>query len=193
MKCASCKYKRCYEGKDCTDIKEQVKMKYKGETFKIMKAAAKTEAESYMKKARLEELIYFAKDMGYKKLGLAFCIGLQREAEVINKILSKDFEVFSTCCKICGIDKSDFRLEKLQKEKKIDIACNPVGQAEIFNKNKTDLNIILGLCIGHDILFTEHSKAPVTTLAVKDRVLAHNPLGAIYARYYRKRFFMSEH
>ena len=32
--------------------------------------------------------------------------------------------------------------------------------------------------MGHDILFTKHSKAPVTTLAVKDRVLTHNPLGA---------------
>ena len=110
------------------------------------------------------------------------------EAEIINKILTKDFEVFSTCCKICGMDKSEFRLKKLHKKKKVDPMCNPIGQAEILNKNKTDLNIILGLCIGHDILFTKHSKAPVTTLAVKDRLLAHNPLGAIYSLYYKKKF-----
>jgi len=192
MKCAECKDKECYKGKDCTNIKEDSKKKYKAEKLKIMKAAAKTEAKYYMKKTRLEELIYFAKEMGYKCLGLAFCIGLQREAEIINSILSKDFRVFSACCKICGIDKSDFGLEKLHKERKIDVTCNPIGQAEIFNKNKTELNIILGLCIGHDILFTQHSKAPVTTLAVKDRVLAHNPLGAIYSRYYRKRFSKEE-
>jgi len=62
--------------------------------------------------------------------------------------------------------------------------CNPIGQATFLNQKKTDLNIIIGLCIGHDILFSNHSKAPVTTLAVKDRVLAHNPLGAIYSHYY---------
>ncbi len=65
--------------------------------------------------------------------------------------------------------------------------CNPIGQALVLNKEKTDLNIILGLCIGHDILFTQHSAAPVTTLAVKDRVLAHNPLGALYSGYYLKK------
>ncbi len=67
--------------------------------------------------------------------------------------------------------------------------CNPIGQAAILNAEETELNIIIGLCIGHDILFTEHSDAPVTTLAVKDRVLAHNPLGAVYSRYYLKNVF----
>ena len=64
-----------------------------------------------------------------------------------------------------------------------------MGQALVLNKEKTDLNVILGLCIGHDILFTQHSQAPVTTLAVKDRVLAHNPLGAIYSNYYLEHRF----
>ncbi|OPY27009.1 MAG: hypothetical protein A4E27_00631 [Methanobacterium sp. PtaU1.Bin242] len=66
--------------------------------------------------------------------------------------------------------------------------CNPLGQASFLNRENTDLNIIIGLCIGHDLLFTEHSKAPVTTLVVKDRVLAHNPLGAIYSKYYQNKF-----
>ncbi|WP_442920361.1 DUF1847 domain-containing protein [Methanococcoides sp.] len=29
---------------------------------------------------------------------------------------------------------------------------------------------MLGLCIGHDALFTQHSDAPVTTIALKDRI-----------------------
>jgi uncharacterized metal-binding protein len=41
-------------------------------------------------------------------------------------------------------------------------------------------NVLLGLCVGDDTLFIKHSKAPVTVLAVKDRVLAHNPLGVLY-------------
>lgn len=43
-----------------------------------------------------------------------------------------------------------------------------IGEVEILNGENTDLNIILGLCVGHDTLFTEHSEAPVTTLVVKD-------------------------
>lgn len=34
--------------------------------------------------------------------------------------------------------------------------------------------------VGHDSLFYQYSKALVTTLVVKDRVLAHNPVGAIH-------------
>lgn len=189
MKCAECKGKECYQGKDCTGMKAAIKKKYAGRKLKMMRTAAKIEARFYMKKTRLEELIEFGKEMGYKKLGLAFCIGLEREAGIVNEILSKHFEVFSVCCKVCGIDKSDFGLEKLYKERETDVSCNPIGQAEILNGSGTELNIIMGLCMGHDITFTENSKAPVTTLVVKDRVLAHNPLGAIYSGYYRKKRF----
>jgi uncharacterized metal-binding protein len=69
--------------------------------------------------------------------------------------------------------------------------CNPIGQAEFLNDAKTDFNIILGLCVGHDSLFIKYSKAPITVFAVKDRVLAHNPLGAIYQAeaYYKDKLF----
>jgi uncharacterized metal-binding protein len=58
--------------------------------------------------------------------------------------------------------------------------CNPIGQASVLDDNGCELNILLGLCVGDDTLFIKHSRAPVTILAVKDRVLAHNPLGALY-------------
>jgi uncharacterized metal-binding protein len=47
------------------------------------------------------------------------------------------------------------------------------------------MNLIVGLCLGHDILFTMNSKAPVTTLIVKDRMLGHNPVIALYSNYHR--------
>jgi len=53
----------------------------------------------------------------------------------------------------------------------------------ILNEEKTDLNVIVGLCLGHDISFTRVSKAPVTTLIVKDRRLGHNPAAALYQGY----------
>ena len=50
------------------------------------------------------------------------------------------------------------------------------------------MNIIVGLCVGHDMLFARHSEAPVTTLVVKDRVTGHNPVAALYGQnfYYKK-------
>ena len=52
----------------------------------------------------------------------------------------------------------------------------------------------MGLCVGHDSLFFRHSEAPVTVLAVKDRVLGHNPLAAVYLAdgYYHTRLFPGE-
>ena len=58
--------------------------------------------------------------------------------------------------------------------------CNPLGQARALDQAGTELNLLLGLCVGHDSLFMKHSVAPVTVLAAKDRVLGHNPLAAIY-------------
>ena len=64
--------------------------------------------------------------------------------------------------------------------------CNPVLQARYLNRAGTDLNIVIGLCVGHDALFNKHSEAPVTTLIAKDRVLGHNPVAALYCHYYDK-------
>lgn len=189
LDCAHCDNKKCYDGKDCTKLRLDVEQKYKPSDIKSMQVSASIEAQYYMKKTRLEELILYAKAMGYKRLGLAFCIGLAEEARIIHEILGREFEVHSVCCKVCGIDKSRFKLERLHLDKEIDATCNPLGQAEVLNSEKTELNIILGLCIGHDTLFTKYSKAPVSTIAVKDRVLAHNPLGAIYSNYYLEKIF----
>lgn len=189
MKCALCDDKECYVGKDCIGISEKIKNIYKSEDIKSMSISANIEAQYYMKKTRLEELIMYAQQMNYSRLGIAFCIGLSDEARTIHEILSREFKVYSVCCKVCGIDKSTFDLEQLHPEKDVDTMCNPCGQAKVMNQEKTELNIILGLCIGHDILFTKYSEAPVTTFVVKDRVLAHNPLGAIYSNYYRDKVF----
>lgn len=190
MKCALCDEKKCLEGKDCVGITDDTI--YEGSDLDSMKVSASIEARYYMQKTRLEELILYAKEMSYKKLGLAFCVGLEKEAKVIQRILEKDFEVFSVCCKVSGIDKGNYDLEKLRPGN-FDPTCNPTAQAEMLNNRGSQLNIIIGLCIGHDILFTQYSAAPVTTLIVKDRVLAHNPAGAIYSGYYlKKRFGLEE-
>ena len=50
------------------------------------------------------------------------------------------------------------------------------------------MNIIVGLCVGHDMLFAKYSDAPVTTLVGKDRVTGHNPAAVLYGQnFYYKR------
>ncbi|GAI92276.1 unnamed protein product, partial [marine sediment metagenome] len=110
--------------------------------------------------------------------------GLSEEAKIIDEILSKHFEVASVCCKACGLPKKDFGLERISSNEH-EVMCNPAGQAELLNHAKSELNIICGLCVGHDAVFAKISEAPVTTLIVKDRLLAHNPAGAIYSAYIR--------
>jgi uncharacterized metal-binding protein len=58
--------------------------------------------------------------------------------------------------------------------------CSPIGQAHVLNAAETDFNVVIGLCVGHDSLFFQHSEAPVTVFAAKDRVLGHNPMAALY-------------
>ena len=66
--------------------------------------------------------------------------------------------------------------------------CNPILQAKLLNAERTDLNLVVGLCVGHDSLFYRFSEALCTTVVVKDRVLGHNPVAALYTAnsYYRK-------
>lgn len=61
-------------------------------------------------------------------------------------------------------------------------------QAKILNGENTDLNVVVGLCVGHDSLFMKYSDAIVTTLIVKDKVLGHNPASTLYNSnsYYRR-------
>lgn len=150
------------------------------EIQKISRGSAEVEAEGYLKWCRVEEIMEFAKRCGFRKLGVAFCVGLREEAKKFVEILkSRGFEVYSVICKTGGVPKEEMNFRRI-REDGFEGMCNPIAQAMILNELQTDLNIILGLCVGHDTLFIMHSKAPVTYLAVKDRVLAHNPLGAIY-------------
>lgn len=152
------------------------------ENQKMARDVART-WKDYGKLTRVEETMLYAKLRGYQKLGLAFCVGLSQEAELFtNLLLNEGFDVVSVSC-MCGALNSD-DVELPDEEKIIPGSrqpmCNPIGQAKLLDANSCDLNILLGLCVGDDTLFIKHSKAPVTVLAVKDRVLAHNPLGALY-------------
>ncbi|WP_346355386.1 DUF1847 domain-containing protein [Azotosporobacter soli] len=157
----------------------------------VARVSAQIEGRFYGKLTRVEEIVEFAKGIGAKKIGIATCAGLIQEAKIFAAILSaKGLESYSAICKVGAVDKTEIGLAEQDKLRpgKHEAMCNPILQAQLLNQQETDLNVVIGLCVGHDSLFLKHSEALVTTLVVKDRVMAHNPVGALYnAQSYYKR------
>lgn len=176
-------------------LAQKAKKEYKSNTVaEFARQASIQEGECYSErekrpyvmhpvKPRFLEIVEFAQKMEYKKLGLVFCLGLAKEAVIVNQLLvNHGFDVTSVVCKAGGIPKEEIGVKE---EEKIFIGghesmCNPILQAMIVNEAKTDFNVLLGLCVGHDSLFFKYAEAPTTVLAVKDRVTGHNPLAALY-------------
>lgn len=173
----------------------------KPEIYEFARQASIQEAEGYGDrdlgydrvrpiKPRILETIEFARRMNYRKLGLVFCMGLRREARAVEGLLSDHgFEVISAICKIGRVPKEKIGIREDEKIRigEFESMCNPIAQALMLNQEETEFNIVMGLCVGHDSLFLQYAESPCTVLAVKDRLLGHNPLAAVYTldSYYR--------
>jgi uncharacterized metal-binding protein len=214
-KCAKCKPKYCSVGitdekklpaycpiKNEKELIEEVKVKYRSEDFqKFFQCSALIEKECYDEKAareegrivplrpRIREVAEFAKKIGAEKIGLAFCSGLHDEGKRTNEIFEgHGLDVVSVMCSCGAIDKTEVGLPedyKIRSPENFEASCNPLMQAELLNRAKTSFNVLVGLCVGHDMLFSKYSDAQVTTLIVKDRLTGHNPVITLYSRYYK--------
>ena len=152
------------------------------EVRRVAYASALVESEGYCRWTRVEEICAFARQMGFTRIGIATCISMVDLARTLSGILeSHGFEVASAACKNGGVPKERLGLRDEDKIRPgtYEAMCNPIAQAELLNDAGCELNIVLGLCVGHDSLFFKHSKGLATTLVAKDRVLAHNPVGAL--------------
>ncbi len=209
LTCTDCSVLNCYKREKtfpqfCLTTKlsqeeiDEVALIYKenSEASRLALAAAEIEGRYYGRLTRVEEIIHYAKAIGAQRIGIATCIGLMEEAKIFVKILKiKGLEPYGVICKIGASDKGDIGIsEELKLQKGChESMCNPILQAKLLNNYKTDFNIIVGLCVGHDSLFIKHSDAPVTTLIAKDRVLGHNPAAALYtSSFYYKRLLQEE-
>ena len=193
----------------CKEVIGKASAEYaKRDILKFAYKASVQEAECYINrdikpyvlhptKPRVQEVCEFAQKMGYKKLGVAFCGGLHSEALSLNQILeAQGFEVVSVTCKAGGSPKEQIGIKEEEKIRigEFEPMCSPIAQAIILNEEKTEFNILVGLCVGHDSLFLRYSDAYCTVLVAKDRVLGHNPCAALYttgsyyARMLRKGF-----
>ena len=178
------------------DLIEEAKREYeKPDIREFARLASIQEGECYLDrdrqpfvihccKTRIQEICEFGHKLGAKKLGLAFCLGLAQEARIAHEIFTaQGFQVASVLCKVGRVAKEESL--GIKDEEKIligteETACNPIIQAKVLNRIGTDLNVLLGLCVGHDSLFFKYADAYTTVLAVKDRVTGHNPLAALY-------------
>ena len=158
------------------------------ENSRVMKAAAEVEYENYCRMTRIEEIAEFAGKIGARRLGVATCVGLIAESRAAAKFFRhKGFEVYGIACKVGAQSKTSVGIDPCCQAVGKNM-CNPIMQAKLLNEKKTDLNIVVGLCVGHDSMFYKYSDALCTTLITKDRVLGHNPVAAIYQMkaYYSK-------
>jgi len=189
-------------------IKEAAKEYERPEIHEFARMASIQESECYSNrhiqpyvfhpvKPRVQEICEFAEKMGYQKLGIAFCAGLYQEARALTNILeAQGFEVVSVVCKAGATPKETIGIREEEKIRigQFESMCSPIVQAVILNREKTDFNVLVGLCVGHDSIFFKYSEAFTTVLVAKDRVLGHNPAAALYtsstyyARMLRKGF-----
>lgn len=197
LKCAKCSFQVCSAGPaagkypdfcpatQAPEILAEARLVYADDeiTRAVAADAARTEAAGYCRETRVEEIMSFARRLGASHLGVAFCIGLRREAGLAQEVFEAGgFSVSSVCCKVGAIPKEEIGLRDDEKIRpgRFEALCNPVGQARLLGAAGTELNVAVGLCVGHDSLFFRHSAAPVTVLVAKDRVTAHNPAAALY-------------
>ena len=120
---------------------------------------------------RIQEIIEYAKEANIKKIGIANCTSFTKEANILEIILvNEGFQIEKVNCKIGKVPFSDLLPDYKG------ISCNPAGQAKYLEEKNTELNIMMGLCLGHDMIFNSKSKVPVTPLIVKDRKLEHHTI-----------------
>lgn len=178
MDCTKCALKGCRKSEPCSD-----------RSSKYIKDYLDSKKQPYVKAAselidggragtlnRLEEIVEFVKIRDYKRIGVAYCYGLEKEAIMLRKYLVlNDIKPIMISCTVDGIKESQIDPSKSNNI----VSCNPIGQADLLNSSNVDFAILMGLCLGHDILLQKNLNMDFTTFIVKDRVLRHNPLLAL--------------
>ena len=169
-------------------LAEAMELYNEDENRRSMIAAGEVEHDHYCQYTRIEEIMAYARKMGMKKIGIATCVGLINESRTLASILRHNgFEVYGIACKAGVQKKTDVGIPERCSAIGENM-CNPILQAKLLNEAKTDLNVVVGLCVGHDSLFIKHSNALCTSVVTKDRVLGHNPAAALYTSgmYYKR-------
>jgi len=179
MNCTTCSDKVCRKNQTSCEREVFEKTEVIGQyqeqnTSEIVKAAAElVDAGRAGTLSRMEEIIEYAKLMKYQKIGIAYCYGMEQYAKAIETLLTDEwFDVSAVSCSVGGLKQSEVNDSSCIYK----VSCNPLGQAEQLNAEEIDLTLVVGICLGHDILLNRNLKMDFTTLVVKDRKNNHAPL-----------------
>jgi len=196
MPCASCVDQTCFSGQGEMPVGCPEQNREESNSQEPVAGFAEFVAQIRKKHInRINEVIEYARFTQIEKIGIACCIGLHDELRVVTSMLKKaGLHSISIMCKTGTYEKksvgvpSRFRMTTQTGYGVGCAACNPVAQAMVLNREKTDLNLIIGLCVGHDSIFMKYSEAPTATLIAKDRSNGHNPAAVLY-NFYGDNFF----
>jgi uncharacterized metal-binding protein len=179
MNCTSCDDRICRKQQDSCeresfDKSEVIADYHEPVNSKIVKAAAELVDDGRAGTlSRMEEIVEFARLMNYKKLGLAYCYGMEQHARSIETLLTHNgFEVSAVSCSVGGLKQSEVNASSCIHK----VSCNPLGQAQQLNNENVDLTMVIGICVGHDIILNRNLNMDFMTLVVKDRKFNHAPL-----------------
>lgn len=181
MNCTHCQEHACRTLGDCTALrfdKDAVRAQYaQEETQNTVQAAAHlVDGGRAGSLNRLQEIAAYALDTGMNHVGLAYCYGMEKDAtEIAQYLRGQGLRVSAVSCTTGGLAQDEVNAHSIIHK----VSCNPLGQAAQLNAENVNLIVAVGLCLGHDMLLQKQVDAPLTTLIVKDRTSAHNPLGAI--------------
>ncbi len=130
------------------------------ESRRMAYQSALVEADGYCRWTRVREVAALSRRMGFARVGIAHCADMYREANLVDRFLT------------------GHEIETVLPPRTRH--CSPRKQAELFQREDTDFNLIAGMCVGHDAVFIRESHVAVTSLVVRDLRLRHNPVGALY-------------
>ena len=170
----------CPGGSVTPKIHEEVRRRYLDPEIHAIYEASVRSSALCPNLTRVQEIIEFARGLGVRKIGLASCTIMLNEARTFARILrDAGFETYGVACKIESNHRSDLAVH-VSEGSQDTILCNPIMQARLLEEAGTELNVVVGLCVGHDALFYRHSAAVTTTLAGKDHITMNNPCAALY-------------
>ncbi len=178
MDCTKCTTKGCRDSQPCFDRHEEYLHKYAVDDNQMIVRSASELVDNGRAGTlnRLEEIVEYAKSRNYQILGVAYCYGLEKEAKLLRIYLSNaGFQTAMISCTVDGVTEADINPEKASQA----VSCNPIGQANVINGSGAEFTILMGLCLGHDIMIQKQLNMDFTTWLVKDRVSQHRPLDGL--------------
>lgn len=175
MDCTKCSTNGCRKSSPCFDRSNEYLESYSLQDTQLYTKAASELIDNGRAGSltRLEEIVEYSKLREYSSIGVAYCYGMEKEAVILREYLEqKGFKLTMVSCTVDGIKESQIDTNKAKST----VSCNPLGQTNILNSSGVQFVILMGLCLGHDILLQKNLKIDFTTFIVKDRVTKHAPL-----------------